>query len=88
MVYALKKSQTPGKHKLERGPDMVGEDVVQTLDKRSLWVCPGWSWPGAADHTLEFDGVAGGHEAARHRSHVGSSRRTGSVWTFRIHVRV
>ena len=88
VAHALKKPQTPGRHKLERGPGIVGEDVVQILDKRSLWVWPGWSWPGAADHTLEFDGVAGGQEAARHRSHVGSSGRTGLVRTFRIHVSV
>lgn len=88
MAYALKKPQTPGKHKLERGPDIVGEGVVQILDKRSLWVLLGWSWPRAPDYTLEFDGVAGGQEAARPRSHVGSCRRTGSVWTLRIHVGV
>lgn len=52
MAHALKKSQTPGKHKLERGPDIVGEGVVQILDKRSLWVLLGWSWPGAPDYTL------------------------------------
>lgn len=68
MAHALKKPPTPGKHKLERGPDIVGEGVVQILDKRSLWVWPGWSWPGAPDYTLEFDGVAGGQEATRHRS--------------------
>lgn len=36
--------------------------MVQPLDKRILWIWPGWSWPGAAGqaagHPLEGDGVA------------------------------